>query len=192
MMSIHFHIYTDWSGASLIDKEIINTVDDYREFLLGYNGGVWGSLTIKYYGNTLVIDREDLWYLHFAIHMRAIEAILANETFRWAFHEQTPDYMTFDYADFYNIDAKTDGVRIRHWGKKTYEDDRGSIMYISTDCMLQEIIVPKQDYTIQMLNCIETFWKYRMALQKDMHPNTLASLNMFSNKISELKNKVKA
>jgi hypothetical protein len=96
----------------------------------------------------------------FAIHLQAIKAIKNGTTYRNHFENASGEYMTFDY-----IDAKTEGVRIRYYGIMRYEDENGEDVFVSrTDYMKHEIIVPKNEYMSEMLNCISRFIQYRELL----------------------------
>jgi hypothetical protein len=98
--------------------------------------------------------------LLFAVHLQAIKAIKEGLTFRNQLENATGEYMTFDY-----IDARTEGVRIRYYGIMRYEDENGDQIFVSrTDYIKQEIIVPKNIYISEMLNCISRFIQYRELL----------------------------
>ena len=163
MLSINFEIYKDQVEyhSAVPEKTLMNLLENdpaFTEELLRKNyRGHYGKLTINFYNHSLVVASETIWCLLFAVHLQAIKAIKKGETFRNFLENATGEYLTFDY-----VDARTTGVRIRYFGIMRYEDDNENDVYVSrTDYMKGEIIVPKDVYMVEMLNCISRFIEYR-------------------------------
>lgn len=163
MLSINFSIYKDQDEykTGISEDILMNLLTNdpaFKEELLRKNDrGHYGKLEIHFHKHSLVVETEMVWCLMFAIHLQAIKAIKNGETYRNHFENATGEYMTFDY-----IDARTAGVRIRHYGIMRYEDENGEDVFVSRkDYMKQEIIVPKNEYMSEMLNCISRFIQYR-------------------------------
>ena len=166
MLSINFEIYKDQNEyhTAVPEKTLMNLLENdpaFREELLRNNDrGHYGKVAIHFYNHSLVVETEAVWCLLFAVHLQAIKAIKKGETFRNFLENATGEYLTFDY-----VDARTTGVRIRYFGIMRYEDDKGDDVYVSRiDYMKQEIIVPKDVYMVEMLNCISRFIEYRELL----------------------------
>lgn len=166
MLSVNFEIYKDQTehDTAVSEKTLMNLLDSdpgFKEELLRNNWkGHYGKVTIHFYNYSLVVTNDTVWGLLFAVHLQAIKAIKKGIAFRNHLQNATGEYMTFDY-----IDAKTEGVRIRHYGIMRYEDDKENDVFVSrTDYMKGEIIVPKQEYITEMMNCISRFIEYRELL----------------------------
>jgi hypothetical protein len=166
MMSINFEIYKDQDDdrTAVSEQTLMNLLKSnsvFRDELLRKNHrGSFGKIEIRFYKHSLVMATETVWYLMFAVHLQAIKAIKQGVEFRNYLENATGEYITFDY-----IDAGTEGVRIRYYGVMRYEDGNGDEVFVSrTDYMKQEIIVPKNLYIFEMLNCISGFIQYRELL----------------------------
>lgn len=166
MLSINFEIYKDQNeyDTAVSEKMLMNLLGNdpaFREELLRNNyKGHYGKVTISFYNYSLVVANDTVWGLLFAVHLQAIKAIKKGVAFRDHLQNATGEYMTFDY-----VDARTEGVRIRHYGIMRYEDDKENDVFVSrTDYMKGEIIVPKNVYMKEMMNCISRFIEYRELL----------------------------
>lgn len=164
--SVNVHSQLKYKPFFVSADEILKNPDAYIPGLYQhpYIKGQWGRLTIKMFKYKFTIEHEHL-FGQFVIHKDAILAAVNNECYRHYFQEYDFNYLTFDYVDCkpnWKNEFKEEGIRIRHFGKKDYEDSRGLGLYRSnTDYLVQEIIVPKREYIEKMIACIRQYLEYR-------------------------------
>ena len=98
-------------------------------------------------------------------------------------YKQSLEVLYRDYLEFDFIDCRDIGVRIRHYTRKTYENDKEEAVFLShTNYMIQEIMVPKKDFIEQTIICSEQYFAY---LEKVNFPDP--HLDSWKKTVSDLK-----
>ncbi|OXA72591.1 hypothetical protein B0A56_13700 [Flavobacterium columnare NBRC 100251 = ATCC 23463] len=137
-----------------------------------------GRVTIQFYKHTFIIKDEYIARVILTCYVCAANSILDENIYRYQLEVLYKDYLEFDFIDCYDI-----GVRIRHFGCKTYENDKEEGVFWSyTNYMIQEIMVPKKDFIEQTIICSEQYFAY---LEKVNFPDP--HLDSWKNTVSDLK-----
>ncbi|AMA49878.1 MULTISPECIES: hypothetical protein [Flavobacterium] len=137
-----------------------------------------GRVTVQFFKHTFVINEEYIAAVLLNCYVSAASSILDESIYKHNLEVLYKDYLEFDF-----IDCRDIGVRIRHFGCKTYENDKEEgIFWSYTNYMIQEIMVPKKDFIEQTIICSEQYFAY---LEKVNFPDP--HLDSWKNTVSDLK-----